>query len=774
MSVSIFLSFHVSFIFKIIIGVIIILIFFSKQTHAQGMMLNMAMWQQSVPMCSPITFGPDFHINGPVHAIKVVGNIAYIGGNFTEVQGQLRDRVAAVDIITGLVSGFNPRLNGPVRSLEYDMGLLFVGGEFTSTQDFYNSHGGGIVSSMGVFNTSSPSIHGDGVYVSIPDGAGGWYIGGNIGVVGGEARDHIARINSDGSVHTFNVGAVDGHINDMHLDSVNGVLYVAGNFTNIGGQARNYIAAIEVGTGLVMAWDPNASDQVLAIELLGSTLYAAGHFTSIGGQSRNYIAALDTTVNINNATAWNPGSNGYIFGMAAGGTTVYVAGWFDYVGGANIARIAALDTTVNTNNALNWDPQVGYLTSGYGDQLVRSMILDGTTLYVGGWFADIGGQMRNSLAALDTTVVGTGMATAWSPDIQFNSSIGSVNTMSLSGSTLYIGGKFDHVGGFSRSHVAAVDTTVNTNNATAWAPSVAMHDPVHNPYNFIHGMSVSGSNIFIGAGLESMGGLPRQGLVAIDTTIDTNNVTAWNPKVDRWVNKMIMFGTTLYIGGNFQEVDGTARLGVAALDTTVNVGMLKPWDADMTIGDEGITDMILDGTIMYLAGNFTKINGQTRNRIGAVSTSADTGNVTGWNPNATGGYVRAMALSGTTMYVGGSFSNVGGQSRNRIAALDTTINTNNATSWNPSANGLINTLVTRGSTVYAGGEFTNIGGSSRQRLAGLNMSVNTNNAIAWNPNADDTVNTIKIHNNTLLAGGWFWGMNNNWDRQQFSTMCVPP
>ncbi len=42
-------------------------------------------------------------------------------------------------------------------------------------------------------------------------------------------------------------------------------------------------------------------------------------------------------------------------------------------------------------------------------------------IYVGGFFTSIGGQNRNSLAALDLT---TGMATAWNPnvgnDIEFN------------------------------------------------------------------------------------------------------------------------------------------------------------------------------------------------------------------------------------------------------------------------------------------------------------------------------------------------------------------
>ncbi|GIW09481.1 MAG: hypothetical protein KatS3mg061_0538 [Dehalococcoidia bacterium] len=46
-------------------------------------------------------------------------------------------------------------------------------------------------------------------------------------------------------------------------------------------------------------------------------------------------------------------------------------------------------------------------------------------------------------------------------------------------------------------------------------------------------------------------------------------------------------------------------------------------------------------------------------------------------------WVYALAVSGSTVYVGGGFTSVGGQTRNRLAALDAA--TGNVTSWNPNA-----------------------------------------------------------------------------------------
>ena len=58
----------------------------------------------------------------------------------------------------------------------------------------------------------------------------------------------------------------------------------------------------------------------------------------------------------------------------------------------------------------------------------------------------------------------------------------------------------------------------------------------------------------------------------------------------------------------------------------------------------------------------------------------------------------------------GYFWNIGGQPRHRIAALD--VVTGEATSWNPDVNGSVYALAVSEGTVYAGGEFTSIGGQT--------------------------------------------------------------
>ncbi len=111
---------------------------------------------------------------------------------------------------------------------------------------------------------------------------------------------------------------------------------------------------------------------------------------------------------------------------------------------------------------------------------------------------------------------------------------------------------------------------------------------------------------------------------------------------------------------------------------------------------------MVSGPTVYAGGDFDHIGGQDRNHIAAID--ATTGAATSWNPDPNGIGTRPaepLAVSGSTVYVGGGFTSIGGQPRNRIAALDAT--TGAATSWNPNANLGVSALVVSGSTVYVGG-----------------------------------------------------------------------
>ena len=210
----------------------------------------------------------------------------------------------------------------------------------------------------------------------------------------------------------------------------------------------------------------------------------------------------------------------------------------------------------------------------------------------------------------------------------------------------------------------------------------------------------------------------------------------------------------VYIGGNFTQLTpagggpAVTRNRIARINAD---GSIHPWNPD---ANGGVNDLAVSGNTVYVGGNFTSIGGQARNYIAALDATINTNNAMAWNPDANG-TVASLAVSGNTVYARGLFTTIGGQGRNRIAALDATINTNNATAWNPDANNTVFNLAVSGNTVYAGGSFTSIGGQGRNRIAALDATINTNNATAWNPDANNTVNALEVSGNTVYAGGLF-------------------
>ena len=188
------------------------------------------------------------------------------------------------------------------------------------------------------------------------------------------------------------------------------------------------------------------------------------------------------------------------------------------------------------------------------------------------------------------------------------------------------------------------------------------------------------------------------------------------------VSPGVIFG-----GGTFASVNGTARANLAAFDAATGAlvtGFVA--NTDKAVGDIQPSP---DGASLYVGGLFKTVNGQSRGRLAKLD--AATGALDGtWKPKASA-EVKTLAVAAGKVYVGGAFSTINGSTRNRAAAVDA--GSGALSSWNPNVSNVVWAIDVSpdAKTVYLAGAFTTVKGSTRKNLAAVSAS--TASPTSWKP-----------------------------------------
>lgn len=657
------------------------------------------------------------------------GFTTYVGGYFTSVNGASRSGIAAFDP-SGNLLPFNPRLNGSVNDMELVNNKLYVSGGFTQVNGNVVQTGGIEIDNTNAINESFPQVNGS-VISALPDGSGGWIVGGSFTTVGSSKRNNLARINSDGSVHPLSI-TINQTIYSMFLNGT--TLYIGGDFTAVNGVTRRNIAAININDGsLITTFNPNGNGRVNAFALSGATLYVGGSFSNIGGLARTRIAALNTSDGTA-TTTFTLTANAVVNSLSLNGSTLYVSGAFTQISGTTRNSLAAINIGASPATLGTWNPNV--------NGQVMTLNQSGTTLYIGGTFTTVAGATtRNRLAAYDTTTPTAPTLKALNPNLN-----NIVYSTVVRGSYLYAAGSFTTSGGLTRKFISEIQ--LSDGSTTSFDLGV-------NGSLFINSLSVQGTRILVGGfGVNGFGnGVSRNGFAAFDVTTNTNNVTSFNPSPDSSVSYMESNGTTLFVHGNFSTISGSSRNSFAAFNLS---------NETLTGFNPGISSypfvmiMKLDGNILYVGGYFTSLGGASRANFGAIDTTLDTNNATSLNPSPNN-TVYGIEIKGSTIYLGGEFTTVGGATRQSLAAINKT--TGLATAFNPNPDSYgIYSMGLVGSSLYVMGDFTTIGGQSREWFASVNTNLDTNNATRFDPVSvflGDSV--LKSTGDTLYVTGDFYG-----------------
>jgi trimeric autotransporter adhesin len=358
-----------------------------------------------------------YQANGTVRKIIIVGNTAYLGGQFTAMipsgggTAVTRNHLAAVDMTTGGLLPWNPNANGTVYALLASGGNIYVGGSFTS--------------------------------------------------VGGAPHKNLAEVNgTNGALVTSfaNTTRPNKAVRALAV-SPTGNLYVGGAFTS----PRRFALETDATNALIPAWAPvisntlgtSAEVRAIALNPSGTRVILGGFFNMLNSgapgdpNATNLgVGAVDATTGASLSWAWHTSDLQtfrpfQLLAFAQDGSMLFGAG------------------TGNGGSAMSWNIETGALNyiEGFNGNVVGIGVADGE-LYMGGHFSGYDGPIpgsnfltpiatRDKLAAVDEA---TGQVlSTWNPAVNTNLGIEALTTGT---NTLAVGGEFTKVAGVAQQHFA--------------------------------------------------------------------------------------------------------------------------------------------------------------------------------------------------------------------------------------------------------------------------------------------------------------------------------
>jgi uncharacterized repeat protein (TIGR01451 family) len=591
---------------------------------------------------------------------------------------------------------------------------IYLGGEF----DYIGPNTG----SAGIINTTSgepessfPRVNGS-VNKSVSDGKGGWYLLGIFISVGGIPKKNIAHIKPDYTLDTeWNV-KTDGQINCITV--AEGVLYLGGTFKQVNGILRNGIVALDSETSVVLDWKPDLhkeiGSEVKSIAVTENRVFVSGNiFTPAGNR---LLVAFDATSGA--ISPWLQDFNETIVELLAYENTVYIVGSFESIGGKSIRNLAAVDATTGLVKDWNPIPIGGFLKMWIYEDI----------LYVAGAFSSVGGQQRYRLAAINLK---TGQTTDWKPDIN-TAQLGWVEALTVIGNTVYAGGIYYNGNEFTGRIVAfdKQDGTLTTRLAKVSGP--------------ITTLSSASKNLLVGGAFNSMGGVERKYLAALDAI--SGKPLPWNPSPDNFVTALASLGNTIYVGGRFiNSIGKQPRRHLAAVDAVTGLATLFKSDADAPVNK-----IHLYQDKVFVTGTFSTIGNKKRNSM--ASLNPYTGEVSDWDAKIINAY--AIAFWKDFIYVSGNFNYASNELRNKLASYN--LATGVLTSWNPKleASGMVSDIAVLNNTLYVSGNFKSIDEKPFSNLAALNPQ--TGEPLTWSPVVNGYVSKVVPWGDTsLIIAGQF-------------------
>jgi hypothetical protein len=676
------------------------------------------------------TGGSSNGVSGAVYALAVVGNEVFVGGTFNSAGGVSANGVARFNTQTNtwssLGTGSSNGVNGRVNALAVVGNEVVVGGEFTQA-------GGVSANYVARFNTQTNtwSALGTGSQNGVSGSAYPYVyalavvgnevvVGGAFTSAGGVSANRVARFNTQTNTwSTLGMGSSNGVNSSVYaLAVVGNEVVVGGVFTSAGGVSANGVARFNTQTNTWSSLGTGSSNGVsgggvYALAVVGNEVFVGGVFTSAGGVSANRVARFNTQTNTWSAlgTGSSNGVNSDVNALAVVGNEVVVGGSFTSAGGVSANYVARFNTQTNTWSALTGS------SNGVNDE-VRALAVVGNEVVVGGAFTSAGGVSANNVARFNTLTntwssLGTGSSNGVNSD---------VNALAVVGNEVVVGGSFTSAGGVSANRVARFNTQTNTWSSLGTGSSNGVSGLA------VFALAVVGNEVVVGGSFTSAGGVSANRVARFNTqtntwsSLGTGSSNGVSGGLDPFVSALAVVGNEVVVGGSFNSAGVVIANRVARFNTQTNT-----WSVLGTGSSNGVNDVVnalaVSGNEVVVGGAFTSAGGVSANRVARFNTQTNTWSSLGTgSSNGVNSDVNALAVVGNEVVVGGAFTSAGGVSANRVARFNTQTNTWSALGTG-SSNGVSNTvraLAVVGNEVVVGGTFTSAGGVSANYVARYN------------------------------------------------------
>ncbi len=222
---------------------------------------------------------------------------------------------------------------------------------------------------------------------------------------------------------------------------------------------------------------------------------------------------------------------------------------------------------------------------------------------------------------------------------------------------------------------------------------------------------------------------------------------------DGGIYSMSSYGPELFVGGQFQKMpDGVSSNGIASID--VETGVMKP------IGAGGFTySMLTVNDQLYVGGSFSSIGGVTARSTASMNFATNSWDGISTTISGTDSRVRNITAYGQDLILSGRFSAINGISATNIAQYSPLTR-----KWSPLGGvGIVTSTQIWGTaivadTLFVGGYFTRAAGMPVRMMVKRNMKTGE-----WTPMGDvsHAIQSLITDGRYVYVSGYFTSIDSN-------------